>query len=143
MLMTRLVVAMGILTGTLLAQDTLTLQISGFSACSVQAWNFGATGGNAVNTSTPGAAAAKSQVSNLVTTRQLDNCSVNLFKAAVTQARLSTVVLKQAVPTGTSSLPIFTMNTGGRRGEYLPIERHGFKFPALGICGVQLFEDYN
>jgi type VI protein secretion system component Hcp len=104
MIMTRLLAAMGILAGTALAQDTLTLQISGFPSCSVQAWSFGATGGTAVNAGST--AASKTQVSNLVTTRQLDNCSVNLFKAAVTQVRLSTVVLTQTSPAGTFTMTL-------------------------------------
>ncbi len=113
-MITRLIAVMGILAGTVLAGETLTLQISGYPSCSVQAWSFGATGGSAVPSGT--ASAAKTQVSNLVMTRLLDECSVNLFKAAVIQTPLSTLVLKVEKPMANGGqFPVFAMTLEGVR----------------------------
>ena len=79
---TRIFIGLAIMAGTGLAQDTITLQINGTS-CSAQAWSFGAGGGTAV-TGTP--SSAKTQVTNLVVTRNLDACSVNLFKKLLPRA---------------------------------------------------------
>jgi type VI protein secretion system component Hcp len=138
-MMIRLVAAMGILAGTVLAQDTLTLQISGFPNCSVQAWSFGATGGSAVTTGTTGA--SKTKVSNLVMTRLLDNCSVNLFKAAVTQAALPSVTLNQMGPGG--KLTFFTLTLddvvvsnyqlNGAASNSQPSESVAFSFAEIKI----------
>ena len=88
------------------AQDAITLKADGLT-CAVRGWSFGATGAPAVATGS----AAKSQITNLVTARQLDDCSVKFFESAVRGLRFNQVTLTQTDPsTGVDLIKVDLQN---------------------------------
>jgi type VI protein secretion system component Hcp len=97
--------------GAASAQESITIKINsganctthvGGSAFAAQAWSFGAT----QPTPNPGigAAAAKSVISNVNVTKQMDECSTALFGMVAAGTYVASVTLTQTDPSGRTLL---------------------------------------
>lgn len=97
-------------------QTTLTVKITagpfactttaGSGAFLVQNWNFSSTGNE---TSTPGSSAKPAAISNLTVNRNMDECSVALFKASVMESQGLTVTLTQTEANANGKTTLLTV----------------------------------
>jgi type VI protein secretion system component Hcp len=141
----KLSAAMALLAGLAAAQDAITVNGNPLS-CSTSVgnnsfpvlnWNFGATG----TTQLVSGAGAAPKVSNLVLNRQLDACSVALFKAAITGAKLQQVTLTQTDSAGKLTLitlilqqaAILSYQLSGASDSPTPVESISIGFKTLQI----------